>query len=159
MPRISAAALGVVPVAEAEFPPPAHLNDAEATVFRDVVGTADRGHFRSEDRELLALYCVHVVEARRLMKQKRRTVEQQRDLRAATSLIMSLSTKLRLGPKSRAPNNRRAASAGLQGGLQPWELGQDELPEQAEETQVSVEGRWTSATEAEQKRAAKSTGD
>jgi hypothetical protein len=92
-----------------------HLNDAEAVVFRDLVATADRNHFRPEDRELLGLYCTHVVVARRLMARKRRTAEQQRDLRAETALIVSLSTKLRLGPKSRAPDNRRAASAGLRG--------------------------------------------
>ncbi len=121
MPRISAAALGVVPVAELKFSPPAHLHEAEALVLRDVVGTADKGHFRSEDCELLALYATHVVTARALMKRKQRTVEQQRDLRAVTALIMSLSTKLRLGPKSRAPDNRRAASAGLWAGAKPWE--------------------------------------
>ena len=33
MPRISAAALGVVPVVELEFPPPAHLSEAEKVVF------------------------------------------------------------------------------------------------------------------------------
>jgi hypothetical protein len=113
VPRISADAMSVVAVAEIQFPPPAHLGDEEATVFRDVVGTADRGHFRHEDRELLALYAAHVVTARKLMARKRRTAEQQRDLRAETALVMSLSTKLRLGPKSRAPDNRRAASAGL----------------------------------------------
>jgi hypothetical protein len=100
-------------------------------VFRDVVGTADPGHFRNEDRELLGLYAVHVCHARSLMRRKWRTLEQQRDLRAVTALIMSLSTKLRLGPKSRAPNNRRAASAGQGGGQQPWELGQ--LPDDAAE--------------------------
>ena len=86
MPRISAAALGVVPVVELEFPPPAHLSEAEKVVFRDVVGGADPGHFRHEDRELLALYCAQVVAARALMKRRRRAVEQERDLRAATAL-------------------------------------------------------------------------
>lgn len=47
------------------------------------------------------------------MKRKRRSPEQMRDLRDATRLIVTLSTKLRLGPKSQAPDNRRAASAGL----------------------------------------------
>jgi hypothetical protein len=112
---MSSDALAVVPVGKIDFPPPAHLGDEEATVFRDVVGTADHGHFRSEDRELLALYCAHIVVARRLMARKRRTADQHRELRAETALIMSLSTKLRLGPKSRAPDNRRAASAGLRG--------------------------------------------
>jgi hypothetical protein len=124
VPRISADSLAVVPVYTPEFPPPAHLGEQERVIFRDVVATADRGHFRSEDRELLALYAVHVVTARRLMKRKRRTVEQQRDLRAETALIVSLSTKLRLGPKSRAPDNRRARSAGLRGNVNfkpPWD--------------------------------------
>ncbi len=39
MPRISAAALGVVPAAELEFPPPAHLSESEKVVFRDVVAS------------------------------------------------------------------------------------------------------------------------
>jgi hypothetical protein len=140
LPRISAAALATVPVAELEFPPPAHLNDAEAVVFRDIVGTADRGHFRSEDRELLALYCAQVVAARALMKRKRRrTAEQQRDLRAATALIITLSTKLRLGPKSRAPDNRRAASAGMRTSEpRPWDLPRDEAAEA-----LPVDQRWT----------------
>jgi hypothetical protein len=144
MPRISAAALGVVPVAELEFPPPAHLSEAEKVVFMDIVGTADRCHFRSEDRELLALYCVQVVAARALIKRKRRTAEQQRDLRAATALIITLSTKLRLGPKSRAPDNRRAASAGLRAsGPKPW----DDAPtvraaEGAEAPEAPVDTRW-----------------
>jgi hypothetical protein len=134
MPRISSDALAVVPVARTDFPPPSHLGDEEATVFRDVVLTADKNHFRSEDRELLGLYATHVVAARRLMKRKRRTPEQQRDLRAETALVMSLSTKLRLGPKSRAPDNRRSASSGLQKSFaRPWE---DTTPsQQVEATQ------------------------
>lgn len=142
MPRISAAALGVVPVVEVEFPPPARLNNDEAVVFRDVVGTADRGHFRPEDRELLALYCAHVVQARRLLKRKRRTAEQQRDLRAETAIVVSLSTKLRLGPKSRAPDNRRAASAGLRATAKP-PLVLGAKAEQAARTHGSVDTRWT----------------
>ena len=68
-----------------EFPPPAHLGELEKAVFRDVVGSADPGHFRHEDRELLALYCVQVVAARDLMKRRRRSPEQMRDLRDATN--------------------------------------------------------------------------
>jgi hypothetical protein len=30
------------------------------TVWRDVVGTADDGHFRHEDGEMLGLYCVQI---------------------------------------------------------------------------------------------------
>ena len=112
MPRLSSAALGVVPAYAPELPPPAHLNDAEKAVFRDIVASADSGHFRPEDRELLGLYCIHTVEARRLADRKRRSPEQKRELRETTKLLMALGTKLRLGPKSRAPDHRRAASAG-----------------------------------------------
>jgi hypothetical protein len=140
MPRISADAMSVVPVFEAEFPPPAHLGNAEAAVFRDVVATADRGHFRHEDREMLGLYAVHVVAARKLMARKRRTLEQLRELRSETAIIVTLSTKLRLGPKSRAPDNRRARSAGLRANVNfapPWE---DTPP--AEPARGPIATRW-----------------
>jgi hypothetical protein len=143
MPRISAAALGVVPAAELEFPPPAHLSESEKGVFRDIVASADPGHFRHEDRELLALYCAQVIAARGLMKKRRRAAEQERDLRAATALIITLSTKLRLGPTSRAPDNRRAASAGMRRpGPKPWDPPADarEVPEKSE---APVGQRWT----------------
>jgi hypothetical protein len=143
MPRVSAAALGVVLAAELPFPPPAHLNEAEQAVFRDVVASSDHGHFRPEDRELLALYCVQVVIARTLMKRRRRApVEEMRDLRDTTRLIMSLSTKLRLGPKSRAPDNRRAATAGLRPfGPRPWDPVEE--PEAAKDPKLPTgDRRW-----------------
>jgi hypothetical protein len=143
MPRISADAMAIVPVHKIEFPPPAHLGEQEATVFHDVVATADRNHFRPEDRELLALYCVHVVVARRLMARKRRTAEQQRDLRAETALIVSLSTKLRLGPKSRAPDNRRAAGAGLRGFATSALAASPAQPVELEPSRGPIETRWT----------------
>ena len=146
MPRISAAALGVVPVVELDFPPPAHLNDDEAAIFRDIVAGADPRHFRHEDRELLGLYACHTVSARKLMKRKHRNPEQERDLRDATRLIITPSTKLRLGPKSRAPDNRRAASAGLRPpGPRPWETHAEEpeKPEAAQEPKESVNRRWS----------------
>ena len=150
MPRISAAALGVVPCAELEFPAPAHLSEAEKVVFRDVVASADPGHFRHEDRELLGLYCAQVIAARVLMKKRRRAAEQERDLRAATALIITLSTKLRLGPKSRAPDNRRAASAGMRRpGPKPWDrrpwdppAEEPEAPE-TERPKAPIGQRWT----------------
>jgi hypothetical protein len=140
MPRISAAAHGVVPAAPLEFPPPPHLNAAEAAVFRDVVASSDPRHFRHEDRELLGLYACHTVAARKLMKRRRRDPDQDRELRALTALIVTLSTKLRLGPKSRAPDNRRAASAGLRPpGPRPWDPPQAKMPEAAEQ---HINRRW-----------------
>jgi hypothetical protein len=148
LPRISADHLSTVPVAKTEFPPPAHLGNEERIVFRDVLATADKGHFRSEDRELLALYAVHVVAARRLMKLKRRNAEQQRELRATTALVVSLTTRLRLGPKSRVPD-RRAQSAGLRSGFRPPWQGSEPLSSPhgvatlAEATEDPLKERWT----------------
>jgi phage terminase small subunit len=139
VPRISADALSVVPVGALPFPPPEHLGEPEKGVFRDVVASADCGHFRHEDRELLALYCVQVVAARKLMTRKRRTELQQRELREISRMIITLSTKLRLGPKSRAPDNRRAMSAGSrQPGPRPWDAEQA-----AEVSDAPVDRRWT----------------
>lgn len=95
---------------------------------------------------MLALYCAQVVAARTLMKRRRRAVEQERDLRAATALIITLSTKLRLGPKSRAPDNRRAASAGTRRpGPKPWDppVEAPEKREAAEKSEAPVGQRWT----------------
>jgi hypothetical protein len=129
MPRRSAASLSVVPCFE-ELRPPEHLGPAEAAVFRDVIRAADRDHFRREDVELIALYCCHVVTARALMRKKRRTADQERALRSTTALIVNLSVKLRLGPKSRCPTDRRRASAGQENAYPPpWTLGQDQAEE------------------------------
>ena len=88
----------------------------------------------------MALYSAQVIAARGLMKKRRRAAEQERDLRAATALIITLSTKLRLGPKSRAPDNRRAASAGMRRpGPKPWDppVEAPEKPEAAAEPRES----------------------
>ena len=97
---------------------------------------------QGDQRERKYRYCVQVVAARDLMKRRRRSPEQMRDLRDATRLIITLSTKLRLGPKSRSPDNRRAASAGMRtGGPKPWETRpvHAEAPEAAEQ---HVDRRW-----------------
>jgi hypothetical protein len=131
MPRVSAASLAVVPVFTPALRPPEHLGAAEAAVFSDVVLAADRDHFRREDVELIALYCVHVITARNLMRKKRRTAEQERALRSTTALVVNLSSRLRLGPKSRDPSHRRRVGAGLENaGLQPWQLGEVDQADQ-----------------------------
>jgi hypothetical protein len=138
----------VVPI-EIELRPPEHLNEAEAAVFSDVVRTADRDHFRPEDVELLALYSAHVVTARALMRKKRRSLEQERALRSTTALVVNLSTRLRLGPKSRCPTDRRRASAGQENAYPPpWTLGQDRVGQPAARREPVD---WSShATETEQ---------
>ena len=125
MPRVSSAALAAVPACELEFLPPPHLSADAAVIFRDVIASADKGHFRHEDRMLLSLYCCHCVEAQRLMRKRRLSHDERCDLSRLTSVIMALSVKLRIGPKSRHPNHRRGQNAGLAGGVEPWELGQN----------------------------------
>ena len=111
MPRVSAAAFGVVPIGEAPFPPPAHLGEAEKAAFpgrcRDL---RFYGHFRPEDRELLALYACHTISARKLMKRKRRDPEQERELRILTALIMAS----RLFRERQVPRPRTRGAACLQ---------------------------------------------
>jgi phage terminase small subunit len=155
MPRTAAAFLDVVPAFRLDIPPPPHLNEAEQAVWRDTVGTADEGHFRPEDRELIAHYCVHVAQARRLMARKRRTPEQMRDLRAETALVMSLSTKLRLGPKSRAPNRRRAESAGAVTDTEPWQVTAPQAPQGPTAGRWTAEGRGQAGTADDEQRASK----
>jgi hypothetical protein len=64
---------------------------------------------------------------------------------AATALIITLSTKMRLGPKSRAPDNRRAASAGMRiSGPKPWDI----APTRVEEPEAAEWIRTCEATSA-----------
>jgi hypothetical protein len=137
-----------VPAFEYQLRPPEHLGPAEAAVFSDVVRAADRDHFRSEDVEMIALYSVHVVTARALMRKKRRTLNQERALRSTTALVLNLMTRLRLGPKSRCPNDRRRASAGQENAYPPpWTLGQDQA-EEAKAPRPPVD--WTSGAPTEE---------
>ena len=126
---ISAASLSVVPVGRPEFPPPAHLSEAEKAVFRDLVGSVPAAHFHGEDRELVALYAIHVAELHRLAKVKRRPPDRMRAIGEATRLIVSLAVKLRLGPKSRRPNDLRGSTTGLPTGRRPWEPAESSAPD------------------------------
>ena len=73
MPRISAAALGVGSGRRARIPAASPSERGRKGRFSGTLSpAADPGHFRHEDRELLALYCVQVIAARALMKRRRR---------------------------------------------------------------------------------------
>jgi hypothetical protein len=121
---------------------PAHLNETERAVFRDIVGSADRGHFRSEDREMLALYSIHVAELRRLATHKRRSPAHMQEIRTLSKLVMDLSVKLRIGPKSRAPDHRRAASAGMRPPPSYYDTMRTEAAPQ-EQAPARGDDRWT----------------
>ena len=131
----------------ARIPAAGSFERAEKVVFRDVVASADPGHFRHEDRELLALYCAQVIAARGLMKKRRRAAEQERDLRATTALIITLSHQTEVGRSRRAPDNRRAASAGMRipGPKPSYPQPRAETPEAArEEPKAPGDQRWNS---------------
>ena len=112
------------------IPRPAHLSDAEAAVFRDVVGTADGGHFRPKDRELLSLYCAHVVQGARSDE------AEAADGGAATGFACCHRADHvavdEIATGAQEPDHRRAASAGLRasakpGERRPWEEAEQEL--------------------------------
>lgn len=71
MPRKSASALATPPVADvsARRPaPPTTLTAPQAEVWVSVLSTYPADHFRPAERDLLALYCKHIVEAQRLSR-------------------------------------------------------------------------------------------
>jgi phage terminase small subunit len=66
MPRKSAADLAVVqPAGFGRLRPPADLGEAEAEVWRSIVGACDARHFEKSDAPLLVRYCQNVVLGRR----------------------------------------------------------------------------------------------
>ena len=119
---------------------PAHLSDAEAAVFRDVVGTADGGHFRPKDRELLSLYCAHVVQGARSDE------AEAADGGAATGFACCHRADHvavdEIATGAQEPDHRRAASAGLRASAKPGERRPWEEAEQ-ESSRLAVDFRFT----------------
>ncbi|MDR5772465.1 hypothetical protein QCE81_11730, partial [Caballeronia sp. LZ002] len=68
--RKSAASLAIAPTApialEQRLAPPIHLNDAERTVWLELVNDQPAGAFSATHAPLLEMYCRHVVNARTL---------------------------------------------------------------------------------------------
>jgi len=56
----------VTPILDSRPPPPAELTKAQAEIWQDVVKAKPASWFKSDTHELLANYCRHAVEARRV---------------------------------------------------------------------------------------------
>jgi hypothetical protein len=130
--RKSAAELSVVRInAGPQRPdPPQELSAAEAEVWRMTTSALRADWFTAETHPLLAAYCCHVVNARRIEELLRKT-DLNRDLPRfnrltamhfrETAVIMRLSTKMRLTPQSSwdRKTNKHDLSAGHP---KPWEI-------------------------------------
>jgi hypothetical protein len=98
---------------------PPELGGIEAEIFRQTVAAVPASHFQAEDLTLLCAYA-------RAAALERRAAEELATgavvgsmpspwLQVHASAVRSLSAltvRLRLGPRSRDPNNRRAARSG-----------------------------------------------
>jgi phage terminase small subunit len=118
MPRTSKDALAVAHIGPGAWrlDPPAELGEVEAAIFRQTVASVPHDHFSAEDTGLLCAY----VRARVLERRAFEELEAGAVVAGSTSpwlavhiaMVRSLSTlavRLRLGPKSRHPNNSRSS--------------------------------------------------
>ena len=120
MPRRSEASLAIAHIGPGarRLEPPADLEEVEAAIFRRVVASVPHDHFSAEDSDLLCAYC-------RAMALERRASEELATAATiggkqaspwlavyatAVRAISTLAVRLRLGPKSRHPNNSRRMS-------------------------------------------------
>lgn len=127
--RKSAAQLSVAQLVEIVPRPtaPDHLTDAQAEVWDRVVGRMPGDHFTDENLDLLAQYCRHVVEARRIADMvagmagdpdtsledyDRLLKMQEREGRA----MSSLATRMRLTQQTRQDRRTQAKTS-----KRPWE--------------------------------------
>jgi hypothetical protein len=110
MPRVSTAALSVVAIGAARLEPPPEIGAAEAKIWRQIVAAAPQGHFHGEDVHLLRSYCSAVAVEQRIAAKLGKPRAPARLLvehgRAVRSVVL-LATKLRLGPRARAPTKQR----------------------------------------------------
>lgn len=120
MPRISQAASAVTRIgAPDRLAPPAEFGAAESLVFRQTVATAPVDHFRPEDLPLLCAYARAVVMERRageelgaMIAARKAPAQWLGTYGCVAKTMMSLAVRLRLGPLSRANNNRRSPKSG-----------------------------------------------
>jgi hypothetical protein len=131
MPRKSAAALSVVPLAGEQRPePPAELTKEQAVEWRAVVGRLPPEWFPREMHQLLVAYCRHVVRGRVIAKliDECRPEEGGAELRKFDKLALmadregramsSLATRLRLTNQSRYRPDKAIRPTALR---KPWE--------------------------------------
>jgi phage terminase small subunit len=98
---------------------PPELAGVEAEVFRSTVAAVSPSHFTGEDMPLLAAYCRACALERRASEELAvaatvgATPSPWLAVHAsAVRTLALLSTRLRIGPRSRDPSNRRPAKTG-----------------------------------------------
>jgi hypothetical protein len=95
--------------------PPADLGEVEAAIFRQVVASVPYEHFAAEDLGLLCAYSRALALERRASDELAAAAvgNHQAWLPVYSAAVRAVSTyavRLRLGPKSRNPNNSRRLS-------------------------------------------------
>ena len=139
MPRKSAASLAVAPavaVSVGRVEAPAHLSDAERSVWLEVVNDQPAGAFMATHRPLLEMYCRHVVQSRviadevmafdrawladkdGLVRYDRLLAMQERECRAASSL----ATRLRITRQAIDQQTVARTLVNAPTTRKPWEL-------------------------------------
>jgi phage terminase small subunit len=119
MPRRSEASLSIAHIGPGSrrLEPPADLGEIEAAIFRQVVASVPYEHFAAEDLGLLCAYCRALALERRASEELATAAVVGRQASpwlevyaTATRAVATYAVRLRLGPKSRHPNNSRRMS-------------------------------------------------
>jgi hypothetical protein len=135
--RKSAASLSVVQLQSPAKPePPAELSPQAAAEWRRITGALPYDWFTAPTQALLVQLCNHIVQARRIagsidafetewLADPEGLARYDKLLALAareSSVIASLSTKMRLTPQSRYQPGRAATEAAKGGRRLPWEF-------------------------------------
>ncbi|PLW82657.1 hypothetical protein CWI75_08720 [Kineobactrum sediminis] len=131
----SAAALAVATTEGRRPSPPQTLNDAQAAVWRRVVGVYPPEYFRPDSFDLLEAYCRHVVSAGFLNAEidryqpawlleddglkRYKTLLECRDRESRTS--MALARSMRITNQSRFDERKAASTQRTTSARAPWE--------------------------------------
>jgi phage terminase small subunit len=123
MPRRSKAALTLAHIGPGalRLEPPSDLPPEAALIFRETVASVPAGHFQTEDVVLLTSYCRTAVLARQAAAElaanpivSGRVSPWLATHTADVRLLSQLSIRLKLGPRARRPDARRATQPTLQ---------------------------------------------
>jgi phage terminase small subunit len=121
MPRQSKAALSIAHIGPGarRLEPPPELSGRAAEVFRHTVANAEYGHFQPEDSPLLCRYCETMALAETAAAELAahpvvdgRVSPWLTIQREQVRLLAQLSIRLKIGPKARRPDSRRAGKPG-----------------------------------------------
>lgn len=103
--------------------PPAFLNEAERTLFLELIDATDTRHFRPTDTPLLVSY----VQATLLARSTTHDPQKVATWEKAVRVQVSLATRLRLSPQSRT-DPKTIGRQRMPVGPKPWEMRPTWLP-------------------------------